>query len=247
MEVTQHVSNEECKLIAYQLYDGDLPMQIVPAPRKRQWMDQTPQSFANRCLPLLLGNASGWWLLNTHEIQVTWNGGTDLSALTIAGRGSSETGYALSHFGNGLLTWNIPLLFSTPPGYNLLVRGPANWPKDGAYALDGLVETDHAVATWTMNWKMTRPGLTVTFAKGEPIAQIVPQKRGELETFTPQVRNIREAPELQAAYNAWASSRSTFNMELKRPGSEAVKRQWQKDYFQASHQTKVALKEFTTP
>jgi hypothetical protein len=36
----------------------------------------------------------------------------------------------LSHFGNGILTWNLPLLFRTPPGYNLLVRGPANYPKD---------------------------------------------------------------------------------------------------------------------
>ena len=35
-----------------------------------------------------------------------------------------------SHFGSGILTWHLPLLFRTPPGYDLLVRGPANHPKD---------------------------------------------------------------------------------------------------------------------
>jgi hypothetical protein len=40
---------------------------------------------------------------------------------------------AISHFGSGILTWNVPYLFRTPPGYNLLVRGPANWPKDAAF------------------------------------------------------------------------------------------------------------------
>src|SRR3712207_8402233 len=36
---------------------------------------------------------------------------------------------ARSHFGSGILTWNLPFLFRTPPGYNLHVRGPANWDR----------------------------------------------------------------------------------------------------------------------
>ena len=49
-----------------------------------------------------------------------------------------------SHFGDGILTWHLPILFRTPPGYNLLVRGPANYPKDAVSPLEGIVETDWA-------------------------------------------------------------------------------------------------------
>ena len=60
-----------------------------------------------------------------------------------------------SHFGYGLLTFQLPYLFRTPPGYNLLVRGPANCPKDGAW-LDGLVGTDWSPARFFMTWQITR-------------------------------------------------------------------------------------------
>jgi Family of unknown function (DUF6065) len=49
------------------------------------------------------------------------------------------------------------------PGYNLYVRGASNFPKDGAYALDGIFETDWAVATFTMNCKLTGVGVPVRF------------------------------------------------------------------------------------
>ena len=42
-----------------------------------------------------------------------------------------------SHFGNGILTWHLPMLFRTPPGYNLSVRGPANYPKDAVCPFRG--------------------------------------------------------------------------------------------------------------
>jgi Family of unknown function (DUF6065) len=43
-------------------------------------------------------------------------------------------------------------VFRTPPGCNLYVRGPANSPKDGIAALEGIIETDWSEATFTMNW-----------------------------------------------------------------------------------------------
>ena len=62
-----------------------------------------------------------------------------------------------SNFGYGIVTWYLPYLFRTSPGYNLWVRGPVNSPKDGIVPLEGLVETDWAEATFTVNWKITRP------------------------------------------------------------------------------------------
>lgn len=237
-------------LTAYHLYDTDPVMKLEPAPRTRVWMDETPQGFAKRCLPLLIANQAGWFCLNSHALRVTWNGGMDKSALHIEYQQGKGPGYAVSHFGSGILTWNIPYLFRTSPGYNLLVRGPANLPKDGISPLEGLVESDWANSTFTMNWKFTRPGLPVLFDVGFPICMLVPQKRSELESFTARLQGIAEEPEMHADYSEWAASRLAFNADLQVPGSDATKCKWQKDYFQArgveTHQTKLSLSRFYT-
>jgi len=135
----------------------------------------------------------------------------------------------------------------------LLVRGPANWPKDGIAPLEGVVETDWSEAPFTMNWKMTRPVHRVIFEEGEPIALLVPQRRGELEKFQPELRAIEDVPELHQGYQQWLQSRKSFIAGLCRPGSEEVKQGWQKHYFQGvhlnrtaapKHQTKLKLKDF---
>jgi hypothetical protein len=228
-------------------------MRLVTAPASRDWMEATPNRFANRCLPLRIASQAGWFVLNSHALRVTWNGGNGLPDLEIESLGE-ETAYpAGSHFGSGILTFNLPFLFRTPKGYNLHARGPANWPKDGAYPLEGIVETDWAVSTFTMNWKMTRADLPVVFEAGEPICMIVPRRRGELEAFEPVIRDVEGEPELASAYHRWAESRAAFNRDLKVPESEAAKRGWQKDYVRGStpsglraeeHQTKLKLKGF---
>src|SRR6185437_11250072 len=145
-------SNE---LVAYRVTNWP-NMPIVPAARERQWMDDSQRRFAYRCLPLLIANQAGWWVLNSHPIRVVWTGGWDPSCVKIQSLDGSATMPASGHFGEGVLTFNLPFLFRTAPGYNLHVRGPANLPKDGIQALEGIVETDWTMATFTMNWKFTR-------------------------------------------------------------------------------------------
>ena len=238
----------EAHLTAYQL-DSEPLMRLVPASVSRSWMADTQEQFAKRCLPLLLANQAGWFVLNSHTLRVTWNGDDAISGLKIECISGSAPYPAKSHFGHGILTWHLPYLFRTSPGYNLLVRGPANWPKDGAFPLEGLVETDWSVATFTMNWKLTRPDLPVIFDRDEPICMLVPQRRGELETFQPQILGIKSEPEIEKGYCQWSQSRQQFLVELQVPGSEANKKAWQKDYFQGispdpGHQFKLKLQSF---
>jgi hypothetical protein len=244
--------SQASKLIAYRTSSWP-PMRIVVAPADRDWMDATPNRFANRCLPLRIAAQAGWFVLNSHALRVTWNGGNDISDVEIEPLNGEEVNFASSHFGSGILTWNLPFLFRTPPGYNLHVRGPANWPKDGAYPLDGIVETDWLESTFTMNWKLTRANLPVIFEAGEPICMIMPQRRGELEAFEPEIREMGEEPELAGAYERWARSRDEFNRNLKIPDSGAAKAGWQKHYVRGmtiagvrtqEHQTKLRLKNF---
>lgn len=237
------------RLIAYRTHPAPV-MPVVPAPVDREWMDDTAVRFAYRCLPLLIANQAGWLVLNSHNVLVTWDGSDGIGGVTVVYQEGFGPFPVSSHFGHGIVTWKLPYLFRTPPGYNLLVRGPANWPKDGAYPLEGIVETDWSVANFTMNWKLMRPGVTVAFARGEPVCMIVPQRRGEIESFDPQVRALEEEPELTAQSRDWAESRSRFLQSLSSPGSAET---WQKHYFHGAttggrlsdgHQTKLKLKPF---
>jgi Family of unknown function (DUF6065) len=232
-------------------------MDIRPAPVERGWMDATGDRFAYRCLPLAIANAHGWEILCRGGFVARWSGGPELGALKIFGDPGSAPS-AVSHFGHGILTFHIPCLFRTEPGVDLFAQGPINRPKDAIAPLSGIVETDWAPYTFTMNWQFTRPGVAVRFDAGEPICQVWPQQRGALEAVEPEVRLLSEAPELKRQYEAWNATRLSFNVELSQPGSGAQAQKWQKLYHQglmqdgseaaiSDHRTRFRLKPFLGP
>jgi hypothetical protein len=204
------VQHGESPLIAYRLHDDAPGFSLVPAPLRRAWMDSTHKRAAYHCLPMVIANQAGWFILSGHSLNVRWTGGDELDALKIFYLSGERPYPAVSVFGHGILTFQIPYLFRTAPGYNILVRGPANCPKDGASALEGLVETDWSAATFTVNWKITRANHTVSFRENEPIAMIVPQMRGGLEQFRPTLAPVEADPETAKRYNQWARSRREF-------------------------------------
>lgn len=234
-------------------------VEIVPADRRRGWIDAMPERWGNRCLPLLVANEAGWVLRNPLAFTATWSGKDHPESLTIEYEeaASSVPRLVRSHFGSGVLTWGIPFLFRTPGGFNLLARGPANEPKDGIAPLEGIVETDWAVATFTMNWKFTRPHHAVSFAVGEAFCMVVPQRRGELESFVPSLRSFAEDPETEAYARRWTEQRdemqkrkflATYSAEFEDDWSA-----WEREYFQGrlpggsrapEHQTKLQLRKF---
>lgn len=232
-------------------------MQIVPATAKRKWMDDTGDSFANRCLPLLIANQWGWFILNDRRIEIQWNAGSRPQDIHIRYAKKSDDErlapddlLAVSHFGHGILTWRLPYLFQTPPGWNLYVRGPANWCKDAICPLDGVVETDWSPATFTMNWKFTRPNTLIVFEEGEPICMVFTIPRGSVERFSPEILTLSQNPALERNYREWAHDRKKNLLEVAKNGT---KYRWQKHYLRGislhgdvfpGHQTKLALREF---
>ncbi|MEQ8195141.1 MAG: DUF6065 family protein [Rhodospirillales bacterium] len=230
---------------------GDVRPTVRAAPAARDWMDATPQSYAYRCLPLNIANAHGWEVLSPSTFEVRWNGGPskeDLAVTPLAG-----TFLPTSHFGSGILTFHPGYLMRTEPGHNLWVTGPVNRPKDGIAPLSGVVETDWAPYTFTMNWVMTRRNTTVRFEAGEPFCFFFPVVRGMVESVEPELRDLEEDPETLKHYRDWSASRRTFNEELKEPESAARKQKWQKKYYlgerpdgeagDAEHQIKLHVKE----
>lgn len=233
---------------------NDQPPAIEPGESRRDWMERTRDRFAYRCLPLTIANQSGWDLLCPASFSAVWNGGDSLHDLYIKSEG--PTPIALSHFGHGILTFPVSVLFRTSPGHNLWVKGPPNMPKDGISPLEGIVETDWSSATFTMNWKLTRPQHKVTFARDEPFCRILPYPRYYLNRFDAKTVSIDAEPELKERYEKWSQSRSYFNDNLNKGGSEALKQGWQKDYHHgrdsfgdrySDHETKVRVKPFLPP
>jgi hypothetical protein len=239
-------------------YGHDKPtVKIVPASRWRDWMNATDQRLANRCLPLLMANQAGWVLLNPAPFRATWDGGDSTDSLTVEYSPDTpeEARVAASHFGYGIVTFNFSDVISTPPGWNLLARGPTNSPKHGICALDGLIETDWSAAPFTMNWKLTSPG-SVEFAQDEPFCHIAPQRRDELERFRAEFRSLRSQPELAKRVWAWSACRLMVRLgkgSTRRAGDESFRRMWFEDYFKGKtptgqsspeHQTTLRLSPF---
>jgi len=240
------------ELTAYVI--GDVDPEIRPAPVQREWMESSHERFAYRCLPLNIANAHGWEILCPAGFKASWNGkpkGDDVSVYPQSGTEPP----ALGHFGHGILTFHISCVFRTSPGYDLLVQGPINRPKDAIAPLTGIIETDWAPYTFTMNWMFTRPGTVVAFEKGEPFCHLFPVKRGELEDYKPKIARISADPELERQMQAWDRSRALFLIDLKKSGSVAQEEKWQRLYYQgldadgnevktADHRTRLRLKGF---
>jgi Family of unknown function (DUF6065) len=252
-EATNQEPTERERLITAYCVNPTLPMPIIPASQSRKWMDESNGRFAYRCLPLLMANQSGWFLLNSQRLCITWNGGRSADNLRIEALDDGPPKLASSHFGHGIVTWDVPYLFRTSPGYDLLVRGPSNWPKDGIYPLDGVVETDWLGSTFSINWKMTRINHEVIFEAGEPLAMIAPQSRTELEAFRGEIRDIESDAAVLTDYRRWEDQRNEFIRRLREKDPEAQKQGWEKHYFRGvkvngeqaeAHRTRVTLQEF---
>lgn len=227
-------------------------MALRTAARRRQWMDQSPQRFAYRCLPLVIANQIGWEILCPVDVAAVWTGSPEVNGVRLRFR-DKKSSLISAHFGSGVLTFTPGYLFRTPPGHNLWCMGPANEPRDGIMPLEGVIETDWATATFTMNWKFTRANQAVLFKAGEPICRIVPIPRGYVQSFAPEIRAIQDEPDTFKAYEEWRRSREKFLDGLHKREPETVEKGWQRDYVAGrhaggqsadEHETKLPVKPF---
>jgi hypothetical protein len=213
------------------LHEGWNP-RIRPAEATRPWMDATPEAFAYRCLPLNIANAHGWEILSPCRFEAIWLGGSDASDVIVRVPPEvPEADRPVSLFGQGTVTFHIQGLFRTPPGWNLWAGGSPNRPKDGIAPLTGVIETDWAPYTFTMNWKFTRRNHWVRFEIDEPVCFVFPVQRNALEGMEPRFVPFAEAPEVAEAFSAWSRSRSEFQAAVKQNAPATGADQWQKRYY----------------
>ncbi|MDE8652199.1 DUF6065 family protein [Novosphingobium album (ex Liu et al. 2023)] len=236
------------------VYPGWHPL-IRVASARRAWMDEAPESFPYRCLPLGIANSHGWEVLSPCGFVVSWNGGPAPEDVEIiADKDSDPREVPQAMFGLGTFTFHIYGLLRTPPGWNIYVSGPPNSFKDGAAPLAGVIETDWAPYTFTMNWKLTRPDHRVRFEKDEPFAHFFPIGRNDIEGVEPRFVPIEEEPELKASFEQWSRSRDAFQRSVKDNPPDKPADKWQKFYYRglmpegqcpiSDHKIKLQVREF---
>ena len=236
------------------LHEGWHPL-IRPAEPTRPWMDRTPESFAYRCLPLNIANAHGWEILTPAGFEAYWRGGSSTADVIVRPDvGMPSSSAPVSLFGQGTFTIHVQALFRTPPGWNLLAGGSPNSAKDGVAPLSGVIETDWAPYTFTMNWRFTRRNHWVRFEAGEPICFIQPTQRDALERMNPKFVPLSDNPNAARQFAAWSESRNSFQAKVAEKAPSAPTDQWQKRYYRGldmddkpgvpDHQAKLRLKPF---
>jgi hypothetical protein len=191
---------------------GDQPAQVVPSPVARGWY----QPWMYHCLPLAAAGQLGWTVLNPVAFAAVWDGTIDQAGVRVSSQGHQVS----SHFGHGTVTISPGFYVRTSPEVDLLVRGVPNLPKDGATMLEGLIETDWFDGSFTVNVRLTRPGLVVGWDRDEPLFQLVPYPRGWLERFRPEI--VTAGPDHAAFFETadrWEHDRLTM-MAARRRGEE---------------------------
>lgn len=219
-------------------------------------MDATPVSFANRCLPLKIANQSGWVIRSGCSFSARRSDSYDPGSSVLfefeEGAAPQATSAIQDLFGLGIITFHVPYLFRTEPGYAIIARGAPNFIVPGAYPLEGVIETDWTPATFTMNWRLMDADASCLFQRGDPLCFIQPIQLAELEAVDPHIEPIESDAALNAEFRAWKMSRLAFNMDPAGRTSD-----WQKDYFRGpqkqttagsaneyEHRTRMNLREF---
>jgi Family of unknown function (DUF6065) len=230
MQIIKKRAGTTMELICY-IYDGWKP-RIKPANSKRKWMDQSPEAFAYRCLPLSIANSHGWEMLSPCAFEAMWTGGDRPEDVIIRVDKGYDTPYVpVALFGQATFTFHIEGIFRTPQGWNLWVGGPPNYAKDGIAPLSGVIETDWSPYGFTMNWQFTRANHWVRFEENEPFMFFFPVQRAGLEVVEPKLLPITDNPELKQQFESWSASRNAFQEHVKRHPPSAPSEKWQKLYY----------------
>jgi GR25 family glycosyltransferase involved in LPS biosynthesis/glycosyltransferase involved in cell wall biosynthesis len=175
-------ASKSMNIKAYKLYDRAAVVQHAAVERDA---DATPGAIsADRAMRAASG--TGWVLLCPHAFEATWNGGPGAEDIDIRldAADSDAPAFVQSNLGGGLLTLYSGYQLQTTEPDSLWVRGPINWPKDGLYPLDQIVDTSLLPCTINFTWKCMRPNHTIRFAAGEPFGTILPYAKSAQENVT---------------------------------------------------------------
>jgi hypothetical protein len=195
--------------ISINYIDDTQLFKVVPMELKRDWMKETPDSYAYRCTPMNVANQYGWYVLCPEDFSAKWLGDNALDGVSIRYKDNQKLNFANSEFGSGVLTINLDFVLRTEPNVSTYIRGVPNFLKDGIQPLDAIVETDWLPFTFTYNFKFTRHA-RVEFKKDEPLFSFFPIYRNFAEDSDISTNRIESDPVFFKKYTEYANSRDHY-------------------------------------
>lgn len=194
----------------YHLYPVGHRLLIEQAPVDREWMDNTAQGYAYRCLPMTYASRHGWCVRLVEDVEVIWKSISGHEKVDIL-KGETQNGLRMvdNGTGNGVVTFHLNAVPRTGPDWNLWIMGAPNLVVPGASPLSGVVESDWMFSSPTSNWKITEPNKKIIFKKGDPVIFFVPVHKTQLEEFKLEHFSVDDDLEIKrhlSEFNSWRGS-----------------------------------------
>ena len=190
--------------------------------KKRDWF--SPNFY--RCLPLSIGNQYGFEILAPFSFNAIWDGCDTRDAVTFTFFESREDlknkhPHVSSHFGHGIITFELSWTFRTPKGINLITINPPNHIIPNITVMTGVIETDNLQRDFTINLKIQEPHRLVSIKAGEPIVTILPipryfQDKFKLDFAEDIMTEEQIIPELQTWHDSISHRTLEYSGDEKR-------------------------------
>ncbi len=195
---------------------------------KRGWADKHEHNFVYRCLPLKIANEAGWIIRNPVGFEAVYHENKfHAESVELRFDEPHPANQSInSHFGRGIITWQIPFLMVTEKPYSTLIQGVPNEYKENIAYLQAIVETFWAEMAWTYSVRITKPETKVRFEKDEPLLFLTLINLDIINETDIIIEPIAKHPEIAANYEKFSKSRNAFNADPNRGPLD-----WEKRYF----------------
>jgi len=197
------------------------------------------------CEALCSAAAFGWHVFPPMDFELVWDGSTEVqwtyegaegwyplttaqfphfSALFDRDAPEDARGFAPPFLSKltepGVVQVWTGLVARTAPGWNLLVRPPANVPRDLGYEhYEGVVETDRWFGPLFTNIRIVRTDVPVRLTRGYPLMQVQPVQRATLTDA------VLESYEVAEGLDSFAEEEwELFRRTVVRPNSDPDRR-----------------------
>lgn len=181
------------------------PPNIQQSRLKRDWMDETYNKHAYKCLPMSAANVNGWELILQQDVVVQWDGGNTpprvLEGEFLGGRPVVVPSII------GIISFTTGWAINTEEGYDTWITGSPNYFIDGAAPLSATIPSSWWPDEFNMNWKITKIGEPVKFEAGMPFMFFNIYNNNLLENTEVIVENLWDKPELMAKRQSYGDAK----------------------------------------
>ena len=189
------------------------PPEIRQSQVRRDWMDDTYNKHAYKCLPMTEANIAGWEMVLQQDVVVQWDGGLsvprvlsgEFATFEIDGQ-RYEKAIAMPSI-VGIMSFTTGWTFSTPKNIWTWISGSPNYFVDGAVPLSATIPSDWWPDEFNMNWKITKIGEPVTFSAGMPFMFFQFYDTATMPSIKFNVENYWDKPELMNARAAYGEAK----------------------------------------